>query len=107
MGRQLRSELKILTALPVAQLRSRADDLARQIRELDARIQQSNWQFDLLEHSPARRTGDRARHTAHHHLQIRSDEGGKGNSPGRQRHTQQRWQPSVLVTGIRRWYLTV
>ena len=49
MGRQLRSELKILTALPVAQLRSQADDLARQVRELDVRIQQSNWQFDLLE----------------------------------------------------------
>jgi hypothetical protein len=49
MGRQLRSELKILTALPVAQLRSQADDLSRQIREVDVRIQQSNWQFDLLE----------------------------------------------------------
>jgi hypothetical protein len=49
MGRQLRSELKMLTALPVAELRSQADDLARQIRELDVRIQQSNWQFDLLE----------------------------------------------------------
>jgi hypothetical protein len=48
-GRQLRSELKILTNLPVAQLRSQADDLARQLRELDVRIQQSNWQFDLLE----------------------------------------------------------
>jgi hypothetical protein len=49
MGRRLRSELKMLTALPVAQLRSQADDLARQMRELDVRIQQSNWQFDLLE----------------------------------------------------------
>jgi hypothetical protein len=49
VGRQLRSELKILTALPVTQLRSQADDLARQIREIDVRIQQSNWQFDLLE----------------------------------------------------------
>ena len=49
MGRQLRSELKMLTALPVAELRSQADDLARQLRELDVRIQQSNWQFDLLE----------------------------------------------------------
>jgi hypothetical protein len=49
MGRQLRSELKMLTALPVAQLRSQADDLARQIREIDVSIQQSNWQFDLLE----------------------------------------------------------
>ena len=49
MGRQLRSELKMLTALPVAELRAQADDLARQLRELDVRIQQSNWQFDLME----------------------------------------------------------
>lgn len=49
MGRQLRSELKMLAALPVAQLRAQADDLARQIRELDMRIQQSNWEFDLME----------------------------------------------------------
>ena len=39
----------MLTALPVAELRSQADDLARQMRELDVRIQQSNWQFDLME----------------------------------------------------------
>ena len=49
IGRQLRSELKMLAALPVAQLRAQADDLARQIRELDVRIQQSNWEFDLIE----------------------------------------------------------
>lgn len=49
MGRQLRSELKMLAALPVAQLRAQADDLARQTRELDVRIQQSNWEFDLME----------------------------------------------------------
>ena len=49
MGRQLRSELKMLAALPVAELRSQADDLARQVRELDVRIQQSNWEFDLME----------------------------------------------------------
>jgi hypothetical protein len=48
-GRQLRSELKMLTALPVAQLRSQADDLAREIRELDVRIQRSNWEVDLLD----------------------------------------------------------
>jgi hypothetical protein len=48
-GRQLRSELKMLAALPVAQLRAQADDLARQVRELDVRIQQSNWEFDLME----------------------------------------------------------
>lgn len=49
IGRQLRSELKMLSALPVAQLRAQADDLARQIRELDVRIQQSNWEVDLME----------------------------------------------------------
>ena len=47
MGRQLRSEPTMLTASPVAQLRSQADDRARQIRELDVRIQQSGWQFDF------------------------------------------------------------
>lgn len=49
IGRQLRSELKMLAALPVAQLRAQADDLARQIRETDVRIQQANWEFDLME----------------------------------------------------------
>lgn len=49
MGRQLRSELKMLAALPVALLRVQADDLARQLRELDVRIQQSNWEGDFME----------------------------------------------------------
>jgi hypothetical protein len=48
-ARQLRSELKMLSALPVAQLRARADDLARELRELDVRIQRSNWEVDLLD----------------------------------------------------------
>jgi hypothetical protein len=48
-ARQLRSELKMLPALPVTQLRSQADDLARQIREIDMRVQQSNWEVDLLD----------------------------------------------------------
>jgi hypothetical protein len=47
--RQLRSELKMLAALPVATLRAQADDLARQIRDLDVRIQRSNWEVDLLD----------------------------------------------------------
>jgi hypothetical protein len=47
MGHRLRSELTMLTALPVAQLRSQADDRARQIPEPGVRIQQSSWQFDL------------------------------------------------------------
>lgn len=49
MMRQLRSELKMVAALPVAQLREQADDIARQIRDLDVRIQQSNWEVDLTD----------------------------------------------------------
>lgn len=48
-ARQLRSELKMLAALPVAELRARADQVARELRELDVRIQQKNWEVDLRE----------------------------------------------------------
>lgn len=47
--RQLRSELKMLAALPVAELRSRADEVARELRELDIRIQRANWETELAE----------------------------------------------------------
>jgi len=47
--RQLRSELKMIPALPVAELRVRADDLARQLRDVDTLIQRSNWEVDLLD----------------------------------------------------------
>ncbi|MBR7839627.1 DIP1984 family protein [Actinospica durhamensis] len=46
--RQLRSELKMLTALPVSQLRAEADAIARELRELDVRLQQANWEVSLL-----------------------------------------------------------
>ena len=49
MVRQLRSELKMIAALPVAQLRARADEIARELRDLDVRIQRSNWEVDLLD----------------------------------------------------------
>lgn len=48
-ARQLRSELKMLSALPVAELRAQADDVARELRELDVRIQRSNWEVELLD----------------------------------------------------------
>jgi hypothetical protein len=48
-GRQLRSELKMFAALPVAQLRAQADVVARELRELDVRVQQANWEIDLLD----------------------------------------------------------
>lgn len=48
-SRQLRSELKMLSSLRVADLRAQADQVARELRELDVRVQQSNWEVDLLD----------------------------------------------------------
>jgi hypothetical protein len=48
-SRQLRSELTFISALPVADLRAQADDVARRIRELDTDIQRINWEVDLLD----------------------------------------------------------
>jgi hypothetical protein len=47
--RQLRSELKMIPALPVAELREQADELARQLREVDTLIQRINWEADLID----------------------------------------------------------
>jgi len=47
--RQLRSELKMVPALPVGELRAQADDVARQIREVDTLIQRTNWEVELLD----------------------------------------------------------
>ena len=47
--RQMRSELRQFPALPVGELRSRADDVAKELRELDSSIQQANWGNDLDE----------------------------------------------------------
>ena len=47
--RQLRSELTMIPALPVAELRRQADDLARQLREVDTVIQRANWEADLVD----------------------------------------------------------
>ncbi|MGC4828842.1 DIP1984 family protein [Micromonospora arida] len=47
--RQLRSELKMIPALPVAELRGQADELARQLREVDTLIQRTNWEVELLD----------------------------------------------------------
>nr|WP_237462797.1 DIP1984 family protein [Leucobacter chromiireducens] len=46
--RQMRSELRELSALEVPTLRTQADALARELRELDARVQQANWAHELL-----------------------------------------------------------
>jgi len=49
LSRQLRSELTFISALSVADLRAQADDVAQRIRELDAEIQRTNWEVDLLD----------------------------------------------------------
>ena len=46
--RQLRSELKQVSALPVKELRAQADAVAKEIREIDSLIQRTNWEADLL-----------------------------------------------------------
>ena len=39
----------VSSALPVAELRGQADAFAREIREVDVRIQRTNWEVDLLD----------------------------------------------------------
>ncbi|RIJ55701.1 hypothetical protein DZG02_15900, partial [Clavibacter lycopersici] len=46
--RQMRSELRQIAALPIREVRERADDTARELRELDARIQRANWEVELV-----------------------------------------------------------
>lgn len=45
--RYSKAEIKMTRTVNVADLRRQADELARERRELDARIQETNWQTDL------------------------------------------------------------
>lgn len=45
--RYSRTEIKFVSTIPVADLRKRVDDLSKQYRELDTRIQQLNWNTEL------------------------------------------------------------
>ncbi|MCU1406565.1 MAG: hypothetical protein JWQ43_2868 [Glaciihabitans sp.] len=45
--RQMRSELRQVSALPVKDIRAQADTVAQQLRELDVEIQRTNWEADL------------------------------------------------------------
>lgn len=47
--RQMRSELRNVSAVDVGALRHRADDTAVAYRELDVTIQEANWSTELLE----------------------------------------------------------
>lgn len=47
--RYSRSEVKYFSTVSVAGIQKQIDDLSRQYRELDSRIQEANWNNDLLE----------------------------------------------------------
>src|SRR5260370_31731132 len=44
-----RSEVKYVWTINVAEIQKRADALAKNYRDLDARIQELNWQAELVE----------------------------------------------------------
>ena len=48
-GRFTRSEIKYVTTIDVAETQKRADELAKNHRDLDARIQELNWQTELVD----------------------------------------------------------
>jgi uncharacterized protein DUF6847 len=48
-GRTTRSEVKFISTVSVAATQRKADDLAREYRELDTRIQEADWSTTLLE----------------------------------------------------------
>ena len=48
-GRTTRSEVKFISTVSVSATQRKADDLARDYRELDTRIQEADWLTTLLE----------------------------------------------------------
>ncbi|NEN76252.1 hypothetical protein F9B74_07940 [Pelistega sp. NLN82] len=46
-SRYSRSEIKMVASVDIRQIHKKADDIARQHRELDTKIQQANWENDL------------------------------------------------------------
>ena len=48
LDRYLRSELRYVMTVPIGKLLTDADQLARQYRELDLRIQEINWKTELI-----------------------------------------------------------
>ena len=46
--RYSRSEVKYISTINVAEIQKRADELARDYRDLDARIQEMNWLTELI-----------------------------------------------------------
>ena len=49
VDRYSRSEIVIKSTVPVAKLQKQVDDLSKELRELDEKIQELNWTTDLIE----------------------------------------------------------
>ncbi|HKY28320.1 MAG TPA: DIP1984 family protein [Pyrinomonadaceae bacterium] len=49
VGRYTRSEVRYISTIDVAAIQKRADELAKNYRDLDARIQGLNWKTELVE----------------------------------------------------------
>ena len=49
VDRYSRSEIVIKSTVPVAKLQKQIDDLSKELRELDEKIQELNWTTDLIE----------------------------------------------------------
>jgi len=49
IGRATRSEIRILPAFDVKKLQTEIDKLSKKLREVDTRLQESNWLVDLIE----------------------------------------------------------
>lgn len=47
--RHTKSEVKFKSTVSVSEMQKRADELAKEYRELDARLQEANWKIDLKE----------------------------------------------------------
>ena len=45
--RQTKSEIKFQSTIQVSEVQRKADQLAKEHREIDTRVQQANWQTEL------------------------------------------------------------
>jgi hypothetical protein len=52
-ARYSRSEIRLVRTFDVAVVRARADQLARERRQLDVEVQNANWTVDLQEDRPS------------------------------------------------------
>lgn len=46
--RYSKKEIKFVSSVNVSDIQNKADDLAKEYRDLDGQIQQANWKYDLM-----------------------------------------------------------